>query len=384
MESSSTLNKQHIWGGAQLSPLPGNTSNSREQQTTNIGHVHRTMHFSKPPLGGFVASFSDDLFHPTSQIPFSNTFTLPNIPFNPNPHYSLCNRCALPPHPPSSTSYNNPHFSVPPLSTHGVPNPITPCSHHMTSHPLDPPPPVSPRPFIPNQHAFEDCPQPHFSHFAQPHGIYPQTNPIPPSYYVNQEGPAMPPHTIPPQDVHSHPTYCPHQDESYVSRAPSPSSPPPSSFLSLLKTLPSVAHIPLLTSKHNFFPWDEGVQALIHINGLLGHILDPSTFVDPHHPDLCPTPPPILTMSSSPQEIELSNWWWAKDNVAQHILITRLGTVPRGLLPSFSTNTHTALSIYQILTQYYGTCNFADCTELLNSLHNSTCTSGRVLDYVSK
>ena len=98
MESSPTLNEQHIWGGAQLSPLPGNTSDSREQQTTNIGHVHCTTCFSEPPKGGFVASYSDDLFHPTSQIPFSNTFTLPNVPFNPNPCYSLHNQCTLPPH----------------------------------------------------------------------------------------------------------------------------------------------------------------------------------------------------------------------------------------------------------------------------------------------
>ena len=135
MESSSTLNEQHIWGGAQLGPLPGNTSDSREQQMMNI--VHRTTRFSEPPQGGFIASYSNDLFHPTSQIPSSNTFTLPNVPFNPNPCYSLRNRCTLPPHPPTSTSYNNPHFSVPPLSTHGVLNPITPRSHHMTSHPLD-------------------------------------------------------------------------------------------------------------------------------------------------------------------------------------------------------------------------------------------------------
>ena len=83
------INEQHIWGGAQLGPLPGNTSDSREQQMTNI--VHRTTCFSEPPQGGFVASYSDNLFHPTSQIPSSNTFTLPNVPFNPNPRYSLRN-----------------------------------------------------------------------------------------------------------------------------------------------------------------------------------------------------------------------------------------------------------------------------------------------------
>ena len=68
----------------------------------------------------------------------------------------------------------------------------------------------------------------------------------------------MPSLAIPPQDVHSYPTYRPRQDECYVSQAPSPSSSPPS-FLSLSKTLPSVAHIPLLILKHDFFPWDEGV-----------------------------------------------------------------------------------------------------------------------------
>ena len=36
------------------------------------------------------------------------------------------------------------------------------------------------------------------------------------------------------------------------------------------------------------------------------------------------------------------------------------------------------------MLQYYGTCNFADCTELLNSLHNSTCSTGRVQEFVSK
>ena len=160
-------------------------------------------------------------------------------------------------------------------------------------------------------------------------------------------------------------------------------SPSPSS-VSLSKTLPTVTHIPVLTSKLDFFPWDEGVNALIRANGLIGHILDPSAFVDPTRPDLAPNPAPVLSMSSSPRDIEASNRWWAEDNVVQHILVSRLGTVPRGLLPSSNTISRTALSIYWTLTQYFGTCSFADCTELLNSLHNSVCTAGRVPDFVSK
>ena len=157
-----------------------------------------------------------------------------------------------------------------------------------------------------------------------------------------------------------------------------------STIVSSSKTLPTVTHIQILNSKSDFFLWDDGVQALIRANGLIGHILEPSAYVDPSRPDLAPTPLPVLSMSSTPPEIEASNRWWAEDNIVQHILLSRLGTTARGLLPSSSTTTRTALSIYQILTKQYGTCNFADCTELLHSLHNSTCVAGRVPDFVSK
>ena len=51
-----------------------------------------------------------------------------------------------------------------------------------------------------------------------------------------------------------------------------------------------MTHILILTSKHDFFPWDEGIQALIRANSLIGHILDPSLYVDLSHPDLTPSP----------------------------------------------------------------------------------------------
>ena len=89
-----------------------------------------------------------------------------------------------------------------------------------------------------------------------------------------------------------------------------------------------MTHIPILMSKHDFFPWDQGVQALIRANGLIGHILDPSLYVDLSRPDLAPSPVPILTTSSLPLDIEALNCWWAEDNVAQHILVSRLGAIP--------------------------------------------------------
>ena len=364
MQSPSHLNEQQIWGGDQFPDRQITTVDDDYEQPTLIGHGQHVPRFREPSQGNFIASNSDDVFHPLSGDPSSYTFRLPDVPYNPNPRYSNAynrrNRHILPPIPSSSTSYNNPFFSVPPLSSHDVPVSTTPVPSNLASHRLGPPPPIPPRPSVPPQHILNYHSQSPYSHPARHRTVHSQTFPIPPSYQN-------------------------HQDDHYLHRSASPAfSSPSSPFLSVSKTLPTVTHIPLLTSKHDFFPWDEGVQALIRANGLIGHILDPSAFVDPSRPDLCPTPPPLLSMTSSPRDIEASNRWWTEDNIVQHILVSRLGSIPRGLLPSSSMITRTALSIYQTLTQFYGTCNFADCTELLNSLHNSTCLAGRVPEFVSK
>jgi hypothetical protein len=142
------------------------------------------------------------------------------------------------------------------------------------------------------------------------------------------------------------------------------------------KTLSSVTHIFILTSKLDFTAWDKGVTALICANGLTGHILDPSTPVDFNRPDCIPAPMPILPRSPSAQDLKDLNQWWADDNVAQHVLVSRLGSIPRGLLPLLNIVTCMALSIYRMLMQYYGTCKFVEYMELLNSLHTSFCMPG--------
>lgn len=113
--------------------------------------------------------------------------------------------------------------------------------------------------------------------------------------------------------------------------------------------MPTVAHIPLLTSKLDFFAWDEGVTSLIHANSLIGHVLDSFEPVDPNRPDRVPALIPILPASPSSQDLADLNRWWDEDNVVQHILVSRLGNIPRGLLPSPNITTRTALSIYKIL-----------------------------------
>ena len=339
---------------------------ARHRQDTQIQQDPQAHPLSQAPV---IASSSDNLLNPVHNVPSSYVYSLPNIPSN------TCSRNYVPPntfhHPvpyrSSFSSYNNPAFSTMNL-------------------PLGPPPPVPP---TPRSRPFNRPPYPQFNH-SQPNYIPPQPayNYFLPTY----NHPQPPFHHSQPAFHHSQPvsSFLPpvyqnppiHPPTMY--QIPPVIAPLPSPSPTLSKTLPTVTHIPVLTSKHDFSTWDEGVNSLIRANNLLGHILDPSAFVDPTHPDLAPNPIPVLSTTSSVREIEASNRWWSEDNIVQHILFSRLGSIPRGLLPASNITTPTALSIYKTLLQYYGTCNFADCAELLNSLHNSSCTTGRVSEFVLK
>ena len=125
-------------------------------------------------------------------------------------------------------------------------------------------------------------------------------------------------------------------------------------------------------------------MSLLRANGVIGHIMDPAEPIDPDRPDRVPSAIPVLPLSLTPVNIASLTRWWDDDNVAQHILTSRIGSVPRGLLPSPNLVRRTALSIYQMLVHYYGTCNFADCAELFNSLSGLYSQPGRVQEYVSK
>ena len=365
METPPNVNDQQAWGGQRyrFSPATSRATSQEQDQTTYIGRGQQDVRPLPLSQDKVTASSSDALFNPVTDNPPPHTFNLPNVPLN--PRFGAYNHSPFSrplPHPSTFTSYNNPSFAVPPPPPHAFYNRVPSFPQNV---PLGPPPPVPPRPPL---------------HFHHQQDAYSHSQPV-----YSHPQPAYPPF-MPQQHLYSHPPPLPQAPAPLPSPSPSShsSSSHSSSLASLSKTLPTVTHIPVLTSKLDFFPWDEGVHALIRANGLIGHILDPSSFVDPTRPDLAPTPAPVLSLHSSPREIEASNRWWAEDNIAQHILVSRLGTVPRGLLPSSSIISRTALSIYRTLTQYFGTFNFADCTELLNSLHNSACTAGRVPDFVSK
>jgi hypothetical protein len=379
MQTPPNLNNHHIWGGEQFQEeIPTDVEN---EQVTLVANGYRGGGFRPFSQAGFIASSSDNLFNPDVDVPSSYVFNLPQISLPSEPRYHAYNRQMdtfprAPPYISNFSSYNNPAFAVPPPPPHALYDHVNTPPTEPIFDPSGPPPPLpsyNTRP--PNTYHSQAQPtyihQP--VHNPQPAYIHqPIHNPQP--TYIQPSLPYVhppPPHTYQPVPFYPIPQY---------QRV---TTPLPSSF-SYSKPLPSVTHIPVLTSKHDFSAWDEGVTLLIRANGLIGHILDPSVYVDPCRPDLAPIPLPILSSTSSVRDIEDSNRWWGEDNITQHILISRLGVIPRGLLPTSSLATRTALSIYQLLRQYYGTCNFADCTELLSSLHNSTCVTGRVQEFVSK
>ena len=331
MQTPTDLNEQHAWGGNPFPAGPeGPQTGIHEQDPPDPPRTNHDARFQPFSQTGFIASNSDDLFHPAPGGSFSRTYNLPNVPYNPHPRYHINHRRVNSFSPRSihyPSSYNNPSFVIPP-ATFNRRNPT-------------PVPPVQPR----------TRSRPESAH----------TQPFPPAY--------IQPHLPTPQPA---------------STLPSPAV--PSQTLSVLskKPLPSVAHITILSSKLDFSAWEEGVSSLIRAIGLIGHILDPSEPIDPTRPDLRAKPVPVLPVSPTLADLTALNLWWDEDNVVQHILVSRLGSVPRSIIPSPNIVTRTAFSIYKMMLQYYGTSSYADCTELLNSLHNATCTNGRVQEYVTK
>jgi hypothetical protein len=332
-----SMNEQHIWGGYDFL-LPRPNSNPGPNRGAPGGPLSSQQ--------GIIASDSDSLFHPVNSNPSPQPYSLPNIPIHQQNNAYIQSFSHIP--------INRDHLSRPPPLFHS-----NPVSSYNNPNFIPPPLPSS----------FQTPIQRH----QIPSNVFPQHN-------QNQQ--------FVPNQLNQNQQFIPHPSNNqlpiqYVYYVPSASatSPSPSSHS---KTLPSVTHIPVLTSKLDFFAWDESVTSLLRAHGLLGHILDPTEPLDPMRPDRVPRPLPILPATPTSKDLAELTAWWDDDNAAQHVLTSQIGSIPRGLLPSPNLVARTALSIYQTLVRYYGTCSFADCAELLNNINNCYCQPGRVQEYVSK
>ena len=116
--------------------------------------------------------------------------------------------------------------------------------------------------------------------------------------------------------------------------------------------------------------------------GCFGHIaslLDPVT---PHWPDLNPSVPPVLTAVSMPFELDAHSKWWELNNVVQHVLVARLGSSPRMLLPEKGAD-RTARNIYDVLKANFCSNRRSEGTNLFLELMSVCCLPHHVRDYIT-
>ena len=352
------LNEQHEWGGAPFQP----TSNDDTGGQTVL--PSRPAADTDPSQVPFTASISDDLFAPaTGGHSQFLPYILPNVPdfYHPrqNGQYT--------PTAPHSFYYNN---------NQPVPNAYVPLSYDRT--------PVSHN--IPLHH------NPSGIHSHVPHNSsyinHPQPPPVPHHIrYIQRPQPSVPfppQFRDPPQPQYQPTIPLPYQNPQ-IQYVYLPTPQPDTSLLAPpSKSLPVITTIHSLNSKSDFFAWDEGVCTLLRILGIHGHILDPTLPVDLFRPDQSPALPPVLSQPPTPPELKALSRWQENDNVAQYVIVGRLGGLARQLLPSAYMGTRTAYTMYATITRYFGLQNFGDCDELATSLLQSRCEHNRVQDYVAR
>ena len=318
--------EQHEWGGSRFRATSA---------TDTGGHTFlasRPVADTDPSQVPFMASNSDTLFAPVtggpSHVP---PYILPTIP-----------------------EFYRPPEPFTPTLPHSHPNHIHPpvFNNHLPLYDRAPHPP-------PARRFRDDIPVP-----VPP--LYPPPSPHP---YV----PQPPPHSFPPyQPPPIQYIYVPTPSEESPSLAPSS------------KSLPIITTIHSLNSKTDFYASDEGVCTLLRLLGIHGHIVDPALPVDPLYPELSPALPPVLSHPPSPAELKALTRWKDNDNIAQYVVVGRLGGLARQLLPSAYMGVRTAFTMYSTITRYFGLRNFGDCDELATSLLQLRCDGNRIQDYVAR
>ena len=196
---------------------------------------------------------------------------------------------------PSSPSY---HFHVPMTPTHRIPMPPSASNFLHQQRFSAQSPALSPH--IPLEDPFHRDEPPHLQYNAHTNVNSRQSYNMPDvrSYFQSGLGPPPP---IPPRPVLSRPQTHPCQE-------------PTASMVTVSKTLPSVAHIPLLTGQVDFGAWNNGVRTLILHLGYLGHISDPPLSGRDPLPDHIPSYMPVLSTTSTQDEHAAHRLWWECDH----------------------------------------------------------------------
>ena len=84
MQTPPTFNDQHAWGGQHFRAAQVTSPSLPAQDHTPLPHRGvEDVRPSRLPQGGVIASSSDNLFYPTSHVPSSYVYNLPDVPLNP-------------------------------------------------------------------------------------------------------------------------------------------------------------------------------------------------------------------------------------------------------------------------------------------------------------
>ncbi len=206
----------------------------------------------------------------------------------------------------------------------------------------------------------------------------PQHLPPPPPYvYHHSNLPGQfPGYGIPVGGAHHYPYY---PNAYYHVPAPPMYAPPPSPTI---LSLPTTTHISILNGQSDFAAWHDRVKALIRHLGWFGHITSMSDPVLPHRPDLSPSTAPLITPQSTQIERDEHTQWWNLDNIIQHVLLARLGSNVRMILPEENFE-RSARDIYEMLRTNFGSNRRSEGTNIFLDILSLHCNPHQIQDYVS-
>ncbi|KAF5381732.1 hypothetical protein D9615_005395 [Tricholomella constricta] len=156
--------------------------------------------------------------------------------------------------------------------------------------------------------------------------------------------------------------------------------------------LPSTLHIPILNRADDWLDWYTGVQSTIEHSGLWAFVAPdplPGAYSDPAS---IPTFPPFVDFAvhhvGSP-ELDAYQAWWRLDDVVSYIVTSRLGNVPRRLLPMdkrdvFGHRVSSSRTLLLILREKYGV-GHAAAAELIKTvtLSRKANSVGGIVSYVT-
>jgi hypothetical protein len=345
-------------------------------------HVHHDTNRSPTPLAPLVSStalrsMTDDVHNTApSQMPGQSHCLAPS----PAPHQTVHD---LPPHLPHNLSplYDTvpsrmaPYYrgsrslpSTPVPPPHSTPVPLHVALNDMLNLGNTPshgglPPPRSIRPVSTPPTPYQRPPTPQYMQCPQTPQT-PQRTPVllSPAHIIS------PRHVSPARSVNSHHS---HRIHSNSSDQP--------------KTLPSVMHIPLLTSCKDFGAWVQAVEQTITNLGYYDHICDDDIGDDPARLDLSPSyPPKPLPDLATDAEHRSYSRWWEDDNRAQHVLMSRLSVCTQSYLPNGPVYSQTACNIFHLLRRGMGFDKFTHSSALFQSLLTLACHLNHIIEFINK